>query len=551
MLKSLYISNYALINELTIRFEDGFTVLTGETGAGKSIIIGALSLVLGQRAETRAIKEGESKSIVEAQFDISTYRLEYFFVQNELDYSDICIVRREIASNGKSRAFINDTPVSLIQLRDLTVHLLDIHSQHENLLLATENYQLHFVDAVAQNQKELEAYQKAYQQWVQAEKNLKKIRQETEQQTADLDYLQFQYNQLLEANLRENEQKELEEMYEVLTHVEEIKRELQQADFFISSDEINALKLLKDSAAGLNRIRSYFPDSEEWTVRIEGVLLDLKDIASEINKAESKIEFSPERLSEIEERLNLLYLLQKKFKTDSVEQLIELRETFRNRLNRIENYDDLLQEAEKTLQLSEELMEENAEVLTTTRTLASPLIESFLTDRLISLGMPDVRIHVSIVDSDIFTEWGNDTVQLMFSANKNRSLQPIADIASGGEISRVMLALKSLSIQTSALPTIIFDEIDTGVSGEIASRVGEIMKLMSQNTQVITITHLPQIAAKGNCHFKVYKTNDADEVTTFIAKLTTPERENEIAQLLSGQQITQAAIQNARDLMTN
>ncbi|MGC3977589.1 MAG: hypothetical protein QM751_04745 [Paludibacteraceae bacterium] len=244
-------------------------------------------------------------------------------------------------------------------------------------------------------------------------------------------------------------------------------------------------------------------------------------------------------------------MLQKKFKTDSVEQLIELRETFRNRLNRIENYDDLLQEAEKTLQLSEELMEENAEVLTTTRTLASPLIESFLTDRLISLGMPDVRIHVSIVDSDIFTEWGNDTVQLMFSANKNRSLQPIADIASGGEISRVMLALKSLSIQTSALPTIIFDEIDTGVSGEIASRVGEIMKLMSQNTQVITITHLPQIAAKGNCHFKVYKTNDADEVTTFIAKLTTPERENEIAQLLSGQQITQAAIQNARDLMTN
>ncbi len=549
MLKSLYISNYALINELTIEWESGFTVLTGETGAGKSIIIGALSLVLGQRADTRVIKEGEQKSVVEAQFEIKNYRLQSFFEQNGLDYADVCEVRREITANGKSRAFINDTPVSLVQLRDLTVHLLDIHSQHENLLLSTENYQLNFVDAIAQNGKELADYGQTYQAWQQAEKNLKKIKHEAEQQTADLDYLQFQFNQLYEAALIPEEQAELEEEQEMLTHVEEIKRELQQADFLLASDEANALKFVKETASGLNRIENYLSESKDWAERLESVFLELKDISSEITRAENRTEFNPERLNEVEERLSLIYSLQKKFKVETVEELIDLRETFKARLNRIENFDEALKEAEKALLQAEDEMKSSANLLSETRKNVSPSIERFLVERLVSLGMPDVKVQVSVQPAETFTEKGNDVIQLLFSANKNRSLQPIAEVASGGEISRVMLAVKSLLVHKSELPTIIFDEIDTGVSGETANRVGDIMKFMSENTQVITITHLPQIAAKGGHQFKVYKDSASENVITHIKKLTSAEREEEIAQMLSGSQITFAALENARELL--
>lgn len=549
MLKSLYISNYALINELTINFENALTVLTGETGAGKSIIIGALSLVLGQRADTKVIKEGEVKSVVEAIFEIKNYRLQSFFEQNELDYNDVCEVRREITSNGKSRAFVNDTPVSLIQLRDLTIHLLDIHSQHENLLLATENYQLNFVDSVAQNQIEIVNYQKTYQNWLQADKNLKKIIEESRQQTADLDYLQFQYNQLVEAKLQQGEQKELEEEQEMLTHVEEIKRELQQANFLLASEETNALKLIKDSISGLNKMQDYLTESESWTNRLDSILVELKDIISEINKIENRTEFNPERLIEVEERLSLFYSLQKKFKVESIDELIELQASYASRLNLIENYDEVLKEAEKALQETEKQRTETAQILSNTRKNISSSIEEFLTEKLIALGIPDVKIQVSVRKSDIYTEKGNDFIQLMFSANKNRSLQPIAEVASGGEISRVMLAVKSLLVHKSELPTIIFDEIDTGISGETANRVGEIMKFMSENTQVVTITHLPQIAAKGNHHFKVYKDVSSEVVNTYIKKLSISEREIEIAQMVSGEQITDASLQNARELL--
>lgn len=549
MLKSLYISNYALINALTIEWDNGFTVLTGETGAGKSIIIGALSLVLGQRADTRVIKEGEQKSVVEALFEIKNYRLQPFFEENQLDYADVCGVRREITANGKSRAFINDTPVSLIQLRDLTVHLLDIHSQHENLLLSTENYQLNFVDAVAQNEQELAAYGQKFQAWQQAEKNLKKIRHESELQTADLDYLQFQFNQLQEAALQPDEQAELEEEQEMLTHVEEIKRELQQADFLLVSDEANALRLVKDAASGLNRVENYLAESKDWAERLDSVLLELKDISSEISRAENRTEFNPERLNAVEERLSLIYSLQKKFKVETVEELIELRETFKARLNHIENFDEALKEAEQALLQAENEMKAAARVVSETRKNISPTIEQFLVERLVSLGMPDVKMQVAVQPAETFTEKGNDVVQLLFSANKNRSLQPIAEVASGGEISRVMLAVKSLLVHKSELPTIIFDEIDTGVSGETANRVGDIMAFMSENTQVITITHLPQIAAKGAHQFKVYKDSASDNVITHIKKLTSAEREQEIAQMLSGSQITQASMENARDLL--
>lgn len=549
MLKSLYISNYALINELTIEWDNGFTVLTGETGAGKSIIIGALSLVLGQRADTRVIKEGEQKSVVEALFEIKNYRLQPFFEENQLDYADVCSVRREITANGKSRAFINDTPVSLIQLRDLTVHLLDIHSQHENLLLSTENYQLNFVDAVAQNEQELAVYGQKFQAWQLAEKNLKKIRHESELQTADLDYLQFQFNQLQEAALQPDEQAELEDEQEMLTHVEEIKRELQQADFQLASDEANALRLVKDAASGLNRIENYLAESKDWTERLDSILLELKDISSEIIRAENRTEFNPERLNAVEERLSLIYSLQKKFKVETVEELIELRETFKARLNRIENFDEALKEAEQALLQAENEMKTAARVVSETRKNVSPSIEQFLVERLVSLGIPDVKMQVTVQSAETFTEKGNDVVQLLFSANKNRSLQPIAEVASGGEISRVMLAVKSLLVHKSELPTIIFDEIDTGVSGETANRVGDIMAFMSENTQVITITHLPQIAAKGAHQFKVYKDSASDNVITHIKKLTSAEREQEIAQMLSGSQITQASVENARELL--
>lgn len=549
MLKSLYISNYALINTLTIDWNNGFTVITGETGAGKSIIIGALSLVLGQRADTRVIKEGEDKCVVEAIFDVANNHLQPFFEKYELDYSEVCSVRREITSSGKSRVFINDTPVSLNQLRELTVHLLDIHSQHENLLLATENYQLNFVDAVAQNHSELSGYDQAYQAWLTADKKLKKIKQEVEQQSSDLDYLQFQYNQLTEATLQEGEQKELEEEQEMLTHVEEIKRELQFADYALNSDEVNAFKLLKDTNAGLRKIQSYLPEAESWNARLESILLDLKDIISEINKAESRTEFNPARLAEVEERISLLYTLQKKFKVETVESLIELRDSFAERLNRIENFEDVLREAVQDLEKAVNHLTQTANLLSESRLKVAKVIESFLIEKLIALGIPDVSIQVHIIKTETFTEKGNDIVQLLFSANKNRALQPIADIASGGEISRVMLAIKSLMVHKSDLPTIIFDEIDTGVSGEIANRVGEIMQFMSEDTQVITITHLPQIAAKGSNHFKVYKEDVLGSVNTYISVLNDAERENEIAQMLSGQVISEAALQNAKELL--
>lgn len=549
MLKSLYISNYALIATLNIDWNNGFTVITGETGAGKSIIIGALSLVLGQRADTKAIKEGEEKCIVEATFQIRKNHLTSFFDKYDLDYSEVCGVRREITSNGKSRVFINDTPVSLNQLRELTVHLLDIHSQHENLLLASENYQLNFVDAVAQNQLELATYEQAYHAWLLADKKLRKIKQEAEQQTSDLDYLQFQYNQLNDARLQEGEQKELEDEQEILNHVEEIKRELQHADYALNSDEVNAVKLVKETALGIRKIQSFLPDADNWSERLESVLLELKDITSEISRVESRTEFNPTRLAEVEERISLLYGLQKKFKAETVESLIELRNSYAERLNRIENYEDVLKEAEKDLETALAHLIETAEALCQTRINVSNSIEKFLIEKLMALGMPDVSIKVQITKSAEFTEKGNDVVQLLFTANKNRSLQPIADIASGGEISRVMLAIKSLMVHTSEMPTIIFDEIDTGVSGETASRVGEIMQFMSENTQVITITHLPQIAAKGENHYKVYKDEVSGNVNTYIAPLSVHDRENEIAQMLSGQIITEAALMNAKELL--
>ena len=551
MLKSLSITNYALISNLKIDFGSGLSVLTGETGAGKSIIIGALSLMQGQRADTKVIKEGTQKSVVEANFEIGNYHLQSFFDENELDYSDICQIRREITVAGKSRAFINDTPVSLNLLRDLSNRLLDIHSQHENLLLSTEDYQLQVVDTIGQNYAELLAYQTSFYQWNKAKTELQKLLKESERQHADLDYLQFQLTQLEEAHLKTGEQTDLEEELETLSHVEEIKRELQMADTLLSMDEANVLKSMKEISNAVQRIKNYLPKADNWSERIESIYIDLKDLSLDISAEQERTDFNPERLEYVDNRLSLLYALQKKFKAESVEELITLRDSYRKQLNRIDNFEDELKETEKLVNAAYNEMKNTARMLTVSREKAKPTIEKYLIEQLLLLGMANVQFVVGITNSEDYTEKGNNTVEFLFSANKNRSVQAVAEIASGGEISRLMLAIKSLLIRKSDLPTIIFDEIDTGVSGEIAGRMGEIMKKMSESTQVITITHLPQIAAKGNAHFCVYKDHSGIQTETYIKYLTDEERVKELAQMLSGKTVTDAALMNARELLKN
>ena len=551
MLKSLSISNYALISNLRIDFDEGFSVITGETGAGKSIIIGALSLVQGQRADTRVVMEGTQKSIVEAAFEIGNYRLQPFFEENELDYSPVCQVRREITVTGKSRAFVNDTPVSLNVLRELSLRLLDIHSQHENLLLSTENYQLQVVDTIAQNQTELTDYQIAFDEWNKAVAELQKLRREAARQSADLDYLQFQLNQLDEANLKAGELAELETELETLSHVEEIKRELLLADSLLSVDELNIRKLLKETENAIQKIKKYLTDANDWSERLLTLNIELKDIASEISAAQERIDFNPERLDYVDNRLSTLISLQKKFKVETEDELIEIREDYRKQLNRIDNFDEVLKLAEEKVKLTFEELKTKATVLNSTRTNTKPVIETYLIEQLRLLGMENVQFVVNISLTDEFTDRGNDKVEFMFSANKNRTVQAVAEIASGGEISRLMLAIKSLLISKSDLPTIIFDEIDTGVSGEIAGRMGEIMKKMSHSTQVITITHLPQIASKGTAHYLVYKDSSGFTTETLIKSLTEEQRIREIAGMISSKTVTEAALLNARELLNN
>ncbi len=551
MLKSLSISNYALISNLRIDFDEGFSVITGETGAGKSIIIGALSLVQGQRADTRVVMEGTQKSIVEAAFEIGNYRLQPFFEENELDYSPVCQVRREITVTGKSRAFVNDTPVSLNVLRELSLRLLDIHSQHENLLLSTENYQLQVVDTIAQNQTELTDYQIAFDEWNKAVAELQKLRREAARQSADLDYLQFQLNQLDEANLKAGELAELETELETLSHVEEIKRELLLADSLLSADELNIRKSLKDTENAIQKIKKYLTDANDWSERLLTLNIELKDIASEISAAQERIDFNPERLDYVDNRLSTLISLQKKFKVETEEELIEIREDYRKQLNRIDNFDEELKNAGEKVGLAFEKLKTEATLLNHTRIGTKPVIEKYLIEQLRLLGMENVQFVVNISPTDEFTDKGNDKVEFMFSANKNRTVQAVAEIASGGEISRLMLAIKSLLISKSDLPTIIFDEIDTGVSGEIAGRMGEIMKKMSHSTQVITITHLPQIASKGTAHYLVYKDSSGTSTETRIQQLNPEARIQELAAMLSGKTVTEAALLNAKDLLNN
>ena len=550
MLKSLYITNYALITELHIDFESGFSVLTGETGAGKSIILGALSLILGQRADTKSIKIDADKCIIEAEFDVSKYKhLDSFFSQNDLDSAgESCIIRRELTNSGKSRAFINDTPVSLNLIRDLSNRLLDIHSQHENLLLSNDTYQLEVVDIIAQNFSLLSQYKSCFADWKNLQLELKQLQKLAEKQSDDLDYIQFQFQQLTDAHLLDNEQAELELEQETLSHAEEIKMELVKANLLLVEDQ-NSLSMLKDAIAALQHVKGFVPDGNSWYDRLQSSFIEIKDIADEMNVYEERLEFNPVRLEWVENRLSEIFTLQKKYKVSSVAELIELRDNLGVQLQRIDSFDDDIKALMLKLEEAHELMISRAKLLTQSRKASSIPIEKYLVEQLTKLGMPNIQFQVAILELKEFGEQGNDEVQFLFSANKNREVQPVTQIASGGEVSRLMLSIKSLVAHKADLPTIIFDEIDTGVSGEIAHRMGDIMQSMSADMQVITITHLPQIAAKGAQHYRVYKDDSGVQTQTHIERLTENERVNELAQMLSGKIITEAALKNAQELL--
>ncbi len=552
MLKSLHISNYALITELNIDFQSGFSVITGETGAGKSIILGALSLILGQRADSKSIKIDADKCVIEAEFDISAYtHLNDFFIQNDLDNEGkVCLIRRELTNSGKSRAFINDTPVGLNVIRDLSNQLLDIHSQHENLLLSNVGYQLDVVDTIAQNAVQLNAYSQAYQQWRNLQTELKQLQKMAEKQASDVDYIQFQFQQLADAKLVENEQADLEMEQETLSHAEEIKSQLLKANQLMD-DENMSLSLLKESIQALSYIKSYIPSGDNWYERLHSTFIELKDISAEMSSYEERVEFNPERLALVESRLSELFTLQKKYKVNSVSELIEMRESFAKQLQRIESFEEDMEALNAKLKQAFTQLQADAKRLTESRQKACKPIELYLVDQLIKLGMPNIQFVVEITPEIGFIENGNDQVQFLFSANKNRAPQPVTQIASGGEISRLMLSIKSLVAHKADLPTIIFDEIDTGVSGEIAHRMGEIMRTMSTEMQVITITHLPQIAGKGAQHYSVFKDDTGLQTQTHIRRLDSEERLVELAQMLSGKNVTEAALRNAQELLRN
>jgi len=550
MLKKLYIRNFALIDELDIDFYQGFSVITGETGAGKSIILGAIGLLLGQRADSKFIKQGADRCIIEAHFDLSHYNMEPFFNDEEIDYDpEDCIVRRELTASGKSRAFVNDTPVQLSTLKELGDQLIDIHSQHQNLLLNKQDFQLSVVDIIAGDSSELKKYHQAYEQFQALKSELESFRQNLERNQQNLDFMQFQFEELQNANLDEDEQEDLEQKCETMTHSEEIKSALFTADNLLSGDTTGVVGNLYAAYNALKGIENVYPIISELIERLNSSYIEVKDLSSEISSQLERIDFDPAELETINNRLDRLYELEKKYHVNTVAELIAKRDELRHQLSDIENCDEQLAELELRLDKQKEQLKRNADVLTQLRSKTVKLIEKDMLSRLAPLGMPNIRFVIQMTEEP-FNRSGQDKVTFLFSANTSTPLQPIAQVASGGEIARVMLSLKAMISAAVKLPTIIFDEIDTGVSGKIAEKMAEIMREMGQNgRQVISITHLPQIAALGSTHYKVEKEDDARTTTSRMKELTNDERIREIAQMLSGTDVTDAAIQNAKQLL--
>ncbi len=548
MLKTLTISNYALIDNISVDFNPGLTIITGETGAGKSILIGALNLLTGARADTSVLKDKQKKCVVEAVFDVSKYNLQNFFEQNDLDYETFTIIRREITPQGRSRAFINDTPVNLKILKELTNYLIDIHSQHDTLLLNNPTYQLDVIDTYADNNDLLEKYSSEFTKLRNLQRQLTQLREKAQQEKADYDYYQFQFQQLDEANLQPGEQEELEQEQQQLSHTEEIKNSLGQILFLLADEENGANDRVRQAQRSAEEIIEYLPKAKELAQRLESVYIELQDLTGETEVLFNDIEYDPERLQQINARLDLIYELQHKFNVETVEQLIELKDQFEQKLLNINSYDEQIQQLETQVQQQLDVVQKLANQLSERRQAAITVFEKEVMQLLRQLGMPNAVFNVKLEKTDL-TSTGHDKITFYFSANKKVEPQPITKVASGGELSRLMLAIKYLVGQSKTLPTIIFDEIDTGISGEIADKTGQLIKKLSKNIQVIDITHLPQIAAKADTHILVYKTDRPEGTVTQLKVLSDDERVTEIAKMLSGEQVTQAAVEHAKSLI--
>lgn len=552
MIKSLHIEHYALIDRLDINLHSGFSVITGETGAGKSIILGAIGLLLGERADTKAIKAGEKRCLIEALFDLSEAGLDSFFTDNELDFDEgECIIRREITSSGRSRAFINDTPVSLAQLKEIGSQLIDIHSQHKNLLLGKEDFQLNILDVLSKDADALDRYRETYKHYRELSRQLDELTKTSRQNREEEDYLRYQVNQLAEGNLQKDEQEELENEQGVLSHAEEIKQALYEARQCIFSDEGNdTLQNVKQSSAALKSIASMFPQAEELLQRLDSCYIELKDISNELEAKSDDVEYDPQRLEQVNERLSAIYTLEKRYHVDTVGELLDIQKELEDKLSLIDNSDEHIETLRHEKEEAYKEVTGQAAVLTGMRQKAKLQLETDIVNLLSSLGMPNVKFEAELTERAEPDTNGKDRVAFMFSANKNIPMQPLSQIASGGEIARVMLCLKALIAGAVNLPTIIFDEIDTGVSGSIAEKMAEIMRNMGkEGRQIISITHLPQIAALGRYHYKVYKEESLFSASTHIVELTSSQRVEEIAHMLSGSTLSEAAMNNARELL--
>lgn len=553
MLKKLDIRNFTLIDHLEMALYPGFSVITGETGAGKSIVIGAIGLLLGNRADAKQVKRGCDKCIIEATFDLSIYHsdvLKDFFEDNDLDYEpEECLLRREVNANGKSRAFINDTPVTLALMRELGEQLIDVHSQHQNLLLSKEDFQLNVVDIIARDRQQLADYRAAFAEYRSAQRRLEELREQIATSRDNEDFLRFQQKELSEANLASGEQEQLEQEAELMSHAEDIKRALHEADYGLSGDDTGIVNLTRSIAAQLRSVADVYPEAQELAERLESCFVELKDISQEISSKVDDVEYDPQRFNLITQRLDTIYTLQQKFHVQTVDELLDRLNGINAQLDNIDNSDEELQELERSVEKLHAVCVEKAVVLTDMRRKSATVVEQELSKLLVPLGIPKVRFKVEVSPADLSTN-GADKVMFLFSANSSTDMQPVSQVASGGEIARVMLSLKAMISKAIGLPTIIFDEIDTGVSGRVAEQMAHIMRDMGKaNRQVICITHLPQIAAAGSTHYKVAKQETEQGTVSTMTQLSDEQRITEIAQMLSGSDVSQAAVDNAKSLL--
>jgi DNA repair protein RecN (Recombination protein N) len=549
MLVKLYVQNYALIKELDVELDSGLTIITGETGAGKSILLGALSLILGTRADTTVLLDKNEKCIVEGTFRIEDYDLNEFYISNDLDYDPVTTLRREINPAGKSRAFINDTPVTVNLLKDIGGKLIDIHSQHQTLMLSDNSFQLNVIDSFAGTNRLLEDYRTAFLNFRKLKKEYAVLKEKTDRNKADLEYYQFQLTQLEESKFFENEQDELESEQEILTHSEEIKLALTNSLRHFSAEEFSILAMLRDVKICLGKIKAYLPDVESLAARTESSLIELDDLANEIEKLSISVEADPQRLLHVNERLDLIYSLLKKHRVNNLHELLIKKSEIEGQIASIVSGDERLEELEALLGQGADTLKTISSAMSEKRRSVLPEIEMKITELLKQLGMPNAKFRISLSESADFTPTGIDQADFLFSANKQIPPENLAKIASGGELSRVMLSLKSLLTKNNNLPTIIFDEIDSGVSGEVADKVGQILSGMGKYMQVINITHLPQVASQGHKHYHVYKDDTDDSTFTRVKLLSEDERIIEVARLLSGSEVTETAMKNARELL--